>query len=156
MIDAIEKKNAELYGGVRRPGNTRVITTCRPAVSEKVFRELLAPHEKSGQITRFSELPGEVGPDKEQTRVMGVNFVSTDGKLGLTVRARMTIDATDWGDVIQCSGAKWDAGLDAKSEFGEPSAPDSGQPATDLNPITWCMILEQRKAEALFPETCRL
>lgn len=150
VIDAIEKKNAELYGGVRRPGNTRVITTCRPAVAEKVFRELLAPYEKSGRITRFSDYRVRSVLTKGH-RVMGVKFESTDSKKTLTVRARMTIDATDWGDVIQNSGAKWDAGLDAKSEFGEPSAPESSQPATDLNPITWCMILEQRKAQTLFP-----
>jgi len=64
----------------------------------------------------------------------------------------MTIDASDWGDVIQQSGAKWDAGPDAKSEFKEPSAPESAEPATDLNPITWCMILVEREKETLFPK----
>jgi len=151
VIDAIEKQNAELYGGVHRPGNTRVITTSRPVVSEKVFRELLAPYEESGQITRFSNYVLK-SVLKKNNRVVGVDFVSTDEKNSLTVRASLTIDATDWGDVIQGSGAKWDAGVDAKSEFGEPSAPESGQPATDLNPITWCMILEQRKTKTLIPQ----
>ena len=84
-------------------------------------------------------------------RVLGVEFMSPAGET-LTVRATLTIDASDWGDVIKGAGAKWDAGLDAKSEFNEPSAPDSGEPATDLNPITWCMILEQQEEPNLFPK----
>ncbi len=148
VIDAIEDKNAELYGGVRRPGNTRVITTSRPVVSEQVFRELLAPYEKSGQIQRYSNYRVDTVLKKNR-RVQGAEFVSTQDQSRLIVRAKMTIDASDWGDVIQGSGAAWDAGLDAKSEFKEPSAPKSGEPATDLNPITWCMILEQQPQESL-------
>ena len=151
VIDAIEKRNAELYGGVSRPGNTRVITTGRPVVSEKVFRELLAPYEERGQIMRYSQYRVE-SVLTESHRVLGVKFVSVDGKETLIVHAPMTIDATDWGDVVQGSGARWDAGVDTKSEFGEPSAPESSVLRTDLNPITWCMILEQRKTKTLFPK----
>lgn len=151
VIDRIEKKNAELYGGIRRPGHTRVITTARPMVAEKVFREMLAPYEKSGQIVRHSHYRIQSVLTKDD-RVLGVRFASTKSQPPLTVHATITIDASDWGDVIQGSGAKWDAGLDAKSEFNEPSAPESGKPATDMNPITWCMILEQQNKEVLFPK----
>ena len=151
VIDAIEQENALLYGGIRRPGNTRVITTGRPVVSERVFRELLAPYEKTRQIVRHSNCRVQAVLMEGQ-RVLGVEFASTDSSPSLTVRARLTIDASDWGDVIKGSGAKWDAGLDAQSEFDEPSAPASGELATDMNPITWCMILEQRQAETLFPK----
>ncbi len=151
VIDAIEQQNAELYGGIKRPGNTRVITTSRPVVSEKVFRTLLAPYEESGQILRLSNYHVS-SVDVINDRVVGVRFVSSSGTKHLRVRAIMTIDASDWGDVIKGSGARWDAGLDAKSEYGEPSAPASGEPSTDMNPITWCMILEQQKQQTLFPE----
>jgi len=156
VIDAIEESNAALYGGVRRPGNTRVITTARPAVSEQVFRKLLAPFEKSGQISRYSGYSVDSvltqGPRAKGNRVMGAKFRHSAGRATLTVNARMTIDASDWGDVIKGSGAKWDAGVDAQSEFNEPAAPVSGKPATDINPITWCMILEQQKTETLVAE----
>lgn len=151
VIDAIETKNAELYGGVRRPGNTRVITTSRPVVSEQVFRELLAPYETSGQILRYSDYVVE-SVQTEKVRVRGVTFRSTAGMPNLTVRAKMTIDASDWGDVIQNSGAGWDVGLDAHADYDEPSAPDSGEPATDVNPITWCLIVEEQTHETLIPQ----
>ncbi|WP_345685171.1 FAD-dependent oxidoreductase [Novipirellula caenicola] len=154
VIDAIETKNAQLYGGIRRPGNTRVITTARPVVSESVFRDLLAPYEQSGQIQRFSHYRlARVLKDHDTVR--GAEFVSTDTAPqtnSLTVHARMTIDASDWGDVIQASGARWDTGIDAKSEFGEPRAPQTNQPATDLAPITYCMILVEQDQPSLFPQ----
>ncbi|MFT5124471.1 MAG: hypothetical protein ACI97B_003106, partial [Verrucomicrobiales bacterium] len=151
VIDAIESKNDGLYNGVRRPGHTRVITTSRPIVSEEVFRELLAPLEASGQLVRFSDFRVE-SVAVEGTRVQGVEFLSTKSDARLSVRARMTIDASDWGDVIQGAGAEWDCGLDARSVYQEPSAPISGEPATDLNPITWCLVLEEQEQEVLFPE----
>ena len=151
VVEAIEKKNAAKYDGVRRPGNTRVITTGRPRVAEQVFRELLQPWERSGQIRRFSNYRVNKVVTADN-RALGVNFESTNRQDTLAVRAQITIDASDWGDVIQGSGAQWDAGLDAKSEFQEPSAPQSGNPATDMNPITWCMILEQRKKPVIFPK----
>lgn len=152
VIDAIEDKNAELYGGIRRPSNGWVITASRPAVSEQIFRELVAPYEKSGEIQRFSNYQVDTVLITGK-RVEGVRFTSTDtGQPPLVVNARMTIDASDWGDVIKGSGAKWDAGMDAKAEFDEPSAPESGEPATDMNPITWCMILVEKDQETLFPK----
>lgn len=151
VIDAIETKNAELYGGVSRPGNTRVITTSRPVVSEQVFRELLAPYEETKQIHRISDYLVE-SVLTDSSRVRGVVFKSTKGKPNLTVRAKMTIDASDWGDVIQKSGAGWEFGLDARRKYDEPSAPDSGEPATDVNPITWCLIVEERDEDTLIPE----
>ncbi|EMI16449.1 FAD dependent oxidoreductase [Rhodopirellula maiorica SM1] len=154
VIDKIETKNAELYGGIRRPGNTRVITTARPVVSESVFRDLLAPYERSGQIQRFSDFRvARVIMDNHTVR--GAEFVTTDATRqvnSLVVHARMTIDASDWGDVIQASGARWDTGIDAQAEFGEPRAPQTNQPTTDLAPITYCMILVEQDQESLYPE----
>lgn len=152
VIDAIEKKNAQLYGGIKRPGNTRVITTSRPVVSEQVFRELLAPYEKKGQILRYSDQHVD-SVLMETDRVVGVVFRPTDpSEASLLVRAKLTIDASDWGDVIKGSGARWEAGQDPRSRYNEPSAPVSGEPKTDMNPITWCMILEQQKETRLFPK----
>ena len=151
VIDAIERKNAQLYGGVKRPGNTRVITTARPIVAEEVFRELLKPYEASGQIKRFSNFQVQQVKKRGQ-RLVEVQFRSTtDSAATLRVSADMTIDASDWGDVIKLSGARYDVGIDARDEFQEPSAPLSPDPKTDLNPITWCMILVQQPRESLTP-----
>ncbi len=154
VIDAIETKNAHLYGGVRRPGNTRVITTARPMVSESVFRDLIAPYQHSGQIQCYSRYRVSRAIVDDDT-VRGVEFVTTGANTKpntMIVRARMTIDASDWGDVIKSSGAKWDCGIDAQAEFGEPNAPETNQPTTDLAPITYCMILVEQAQQSLYPK----
>ena len=151
VIDAIEDRNAKLYGGVKRPGNTRVITTSRPVVSEGVFRRLLQPHLESGRIKLLSCYHVS-GVTVSKGKVTGVRFVSEKDQESLTVKARLTIDASDWGDVIRLSGAAWDAGVDAAAEFGEPSAPAKVEYPTDMNPITWCLILEEQGEEALIPK----
>lgn len=149
VIDAIEQKNAEMYGGVRRPGNTRVITTARPVVAEAVFRELLAPFEEQDILQRFSDY-SVARVLKSGSQVTGVEFTSPS-QPPLRVVAQLTIDASDWGDVIKLAEAEWDAGADLKSEFDEPSAPESLDVPNDMNPITWCMILERQQNDLLFP-----
>ncbi|UUO08674.1 FAD-dependent oxidoreductase [Blastopirellula sp. J2-11] len=151
VIDAIEDKNEELYG-VRRPGNTRVITTCRPVIAHEIFAALLQPYEASGQIQRFSNLRVK-SVTVQDNRVKDVAFEPlAAAATPLTVQAKMTIDASDWGDVIKLSGAPYDFGLDARSKYGEPRAQESPEPNTDVNPITWCMILVAQAEEALIPQ----
>ena len=152
VIDAIESKNAQLYGGIKRPGNTRVITTSRPIVSEGVFRALLKPYEDSGRVTRYSNYRVD-SVRMNGDRVDAVVFESIDADADpLTVRAKLTIDASDWGDVIRESGAAYDFGIDTKAEYGEPAAPSSNEPITDMNPITYCMILVEQDNQSLYPE----
>ena len=142
VIRSIERRNAELYGGVERPGNTRVITTSRPIDSERAFRELLRPYEESGTIERFSNYQVKsVASDGK--RIQGAEFESSKDDSRLIVNAKMTIDASDWGDVIQMAGVGWEAGVDPQSKYQEPSAPREVPLVNDMNPITWCMILEQ-------------
>jgi hypothetical protein len=152
VIDAIEFRNAQLYGGVQRPGNTRVITTVRPIVAEQVFRDLLKPHEATGRIKRYSNFRVHAVKISDR-RVTSVVFKSTDqAQTTLTVNAQLTIDASDWGDIIKASGAAYDFGIDSRDEFQEPTAPTSNEPTTDLNPITYCMIVVEQPAESLLPK----
>ena len=85
-------------------------------------------------------------------RVAGVSFAKAGERL--EVRARLTIDASDWGDVIQLSGAKWSAGPDAKARFGEPSAPEQITDANrhEMNPLTWCVVVRGSAKEGVIPE----
>ena len=142
VIDRIEAINLEKYG-VARPGNTRVITTCRPADAEQAFRDLLQPYVDRGQVKIISNhFP--VSCSVENNRLKTVRFRSTDPNAGvLTIRAKLTIDASDWGDVIKAAGANYEFGPDLQSKYGEPLAPTSREdyPLTDMNPITYCLVL---------------
>ncbi len=142
IMRQIESINQQKYGHAR-PGNTRVITTCRPSDAERSFRDLLKPHIESGQIRIYSHLAPQ-SVIRVGEKVAGVRFEPTrSGLARLTIRATMVIDASDWGDVIRLSGAEYEFGPDLKSRYGEPLAPvsRSDYPITDMNPITYCMVI---------------
>lgn len=144
VIDRIEAHNLATYGQ-GRPGNTRVITTCRPSDAEQVFRELIRPHVESGQVRIISGYyPIEATVEGKQ--LQAIRFAATEGDLAeINVAAQLTIDASDWGDAIKVSGAAYEFGPDLQEKYGEPLAPTSRDdyPLTDMNPITYCMVLNE-------------
>lgn len=149
FYDTIRAVNAAKFNGVASPGNTRVNITALPSDSEQFFRDLLEPYEQADIIDRYSNYyPSAVIMNGAGDRLEGVVFTST-GTPGdtLTVNATVTIDASDWGDVIKLSGAAYEFGPDVRSKYNEPLASTSVFPPTDMNPITYCMILEEQATE---------
>ncbi len=155
VMDRLEAHNEAAYGR-RRPGNTIVLTTCMPSAANRVFHELLAPYVESGQITVVSHMaPVAAETSEEGSRLTAVQFESTQGgEDQLTVRAKLTIDASDWGDVIRLSGAAYEFGPDLKSKYHEPLAPErrEGYPLTDMNPITYNLLLEETEEYEPIPK----
>src|SRR5471030_952119 len=84
-------------------------------------------------------------------RVTEVRF--RRGEQHLEVRATLTIDASEWGDVIRLSGAKWSAGPDTKVRFDEPSAPAeiTDDNRREMNPLTYCVSLRGNSKEEVIP-----
>ncbi len=158
VMDRIEADNLKQYGQPR-PGNTRVITTVRPAQAKRIFEELLSPYVSSGQIRIVSNYyPVAVIKDDKGKRVAAVQFRSTKSKAEttyseMTVHAKLTIDASDWGDVIRLCGAGYEFGPDLKSKYQEPLAPTSRKdyPLTDMNPLTYCMVIVEDESGELLP-----
>lgn len=145
VITRIENLNQQKYG-VARPGNTRVITTCRPADAAKVFEELVQPYVQTGQVQIIRRaVPITAVVKEEGHKLQSVRFRSIDTKEEFTIQAKLTIDASDWGDVIKLAGAAYEFGPDLKEKYNEPEAPASRDkyPITDMNPITYCVVIEE-------------
>lgn len=145
----IEETNQRKFGRPA-PGNSFCgRLTIEPAAAARIFEELLAAESAHVRIERGWE-PSAVQLDGP--RVTGVNF--TRGAEQLQVTARITIDASDWGDVIQRSGAAWSAGPDAKARFDEPSAPEIVDESNrrEMNPLTYCVTLREAGRETIAPE----
>jgi len=159
MIRSIRAYNSQTYG-IPAPGNCWSATeTIEPAAAEKLFERLLSPYLDGGsrQIALFCGwVPTRVAC--EGKRVTGVDFeqAATPGKT-LSIRARLTIDASDWGDVIRLSGAGYYAGVDPKSRFGEPGAPEvmDGDAYQEMNPITWTATLRETDRDAVIAKPPR-
>ena len=148
---AIEARNREKYG-TPQPGNCFCARlTIEPREAARIFERLVEPEVRAGRlrVERGWE-PAAVSFDGN--RVAAVRF--TNRSSHLDVNARLTIDASDWGDVIRLGGAKYAAGPDPKSRYGEPSAPAeiTAENRREMNPITWCVTLRGADREAVIPE----
>jgi hypothetical protein len=107
VIRRIRQRNAEKYG-LTNPGNAWCGTeTIEPAEAARIFAELIAPYldddrpAETGRITYLR--PWEpVRVEVADQTVKAVEFTRPEiPDSRLTVRARLTIDSSDWGDVIR-------------------------------------------------------
>lgn len=154
LIDGIEAHNRAKYG-YEMPGNSwHGPTTFHPAEAEAVFRRMIEPYIDSGQVrVAWEYYPVKAQLSADRNTLEGLTFHSLIDKPDLKVTARMTIDASDWGDAIQVAGAEFEVGPDGRAKYGESSAPEdlSNYPPNELNPITWCMVIEEGTAETPIP-----
>jgi hypothetical protein len=147
IAQRIEKFNLEKYG-YRNPGNAWTArTTARPAEAAQLFREMIAPYVDRGQVRLVSNYyPFAADLDSDGRTLRSVHFRSTEeGQPDITVHARITIDASDWGDVIQASGAAFEYGPDPRYKYGEPNAPTdpAKYPLPEMDPITYALVIEE-------------
>ncbi|MBL9113648.1 MAG: FAD-dependent oxidoreductase [Verrucomicrobiaceae bacterium] len=155
LMDRIEAHNTQKYGSPMPGKPMHGPTTFRPAEAEAIFREMLQPYITSGQVTlKLNHIP--VSAMKSDGKVTGMTFRSDNGDT-LEVKAALTIDASDWGDVVQLSGTEFEVGPDPKSRYGEPSAQEdvSMNPPNEMNPITWTLIVEEGKTDTPIPQPPR-
>jgi len=147
LMDRIEAHNTTKYGSPMPGKPMHGPSTFRPAEAEAIFRQMLQPYITSGQVTlKLNFAPVSVMKSENGLRLTGMTFRSLKDKAQeLSVRAAFTIDASDWGEAVQLSGAAFEVGADPRSRYGEPSAQVdvSANPPNEMNPITWTMIIEE-------------
>jgi hypothetical protein len=159
IMERVHAYNRQTYG-LASPGNSWCgSTTIEPRAAEQIFEEWIAPYTEKGsgqlQVLRSWE-PVKVNVAND--RGTGVIFARPDAAgETLEVRAALTIDSSDWGDVIRLSGASYMAGPDLKSRFDEPSAPESLDEAgrQEMNPITWCPLLREAGRDSTISQPAR-
>ncbi len=151
MMRRVREHNGRTYG-VATPGNAFCGTdTIEPAAAAQLFEKWLG--EYRDQIIILRPLR-PVRVELDGNRVAGVEFENpTQPSDRCIVRAKLTLDCTDWGDVVRLSGAKYAFGPDLKSRFGEPSAPESVTEAerNEMNPISWCVIVRETGKNSIIP-----
>ncbi len=89
---------------------------------------MLAPYVESGLLgIRYRTVP--VGVIREGRRVAGVLFRDLDSGDEYGIRAKITIDATELGDLFPLAGIDYRIGIEASEDTGEPSLfDDNGEP----------------------------
>lgn len=130
------------YGGRSNPGGCWVSHLCaEPKVALDALDAMTKGAIASGKLSIFYNLKA-TAVEAPGSRVRSVIFGRNDGGK-VTIRATQTIDATELGDVIKLSGAAYRLGQEAKSDTGEPEAPDT--PCSDcVQSLTYDVVLERR------------
>ena len=125
------------YGGPKALATGWVSETqYEPAVGNQIFKQLLDPYPKLSRM--HSYFPVQVL--KSGNAVTGVVFENTDGKK-LEIHAKITIDATELGDVLAMAGCEHYIGQDPRSLTGEELAPLERQ-ADNIQDLTYVAILK--------------
>ena len=76
---------------------------------------------------------------KQGNCIIGVRFAD------LIVKAKITLDATELGDLLALAEVPYRWGWELQSEWGEPSAPNAPNPLTERYPVqapTWVVIMQ--------------
>ena len=154
ILERIHLHNGRKYG-LARPGNGFCASeTIEPAAAAEIFEEFIRPYTESGQITVLRPLqPRSVQVVGGAVKAVTFEDPAHPGSDPVTVHAAMTIDSSDWGDVIQLAGARWAAGPDLKSRFNEPSAPETleGEEVNEMNPIAYCLVVRESNEPRIVP-----
>jgi len=153
LMDRIEAFNTEKYGSPMPGRPYHGPSTFRPAEAEAIFREMLQPYLDSGQVQFIANrypVRADVIQQDNRPVLTGLWFAPLENEQAdLYVEARLTIDASDWGEAIQVSGAEFECGPDPRARYDEPSAPEdlSENPPNEMNPITWAMVVAESDEE---------
>ncbi|WP_299465158.1 FAD-dependent oxidoreductase [uncultured Gimesia sp.] len=157
LMDRIEAFNSEKYGSPMPGRPFHGPSTFRPAEAEAIFRFMLQPYLESGQIRLITEhypVKADVNRNGQRPQLTGLWFAPVNSETpDLHITAKLTIDASDWGDAIQVAGAEFEFGADPRTRYNEPSAPlnTDDYPANEMNPITWAMIVEESEKDSPIP-----
>jgi hypothetical protein len=124
------------YGGAARTGTGWVtLTSFEPHVVARILHYLVRREEL---IQSFTEAQAtEVL--REGRRITGFRFRTKNGE-AFEVRARVVIDATEYGDLIEAGGIEHRLGRESRGQTGEPDAPEKAD--LEIQDVTYVAILK--------------
>jgi len=131
LRDAIEAN----YGGPQNTFTGWISETCfEPHLGARLLGEYVA--QSGAEVWHGAEFVSALVDGK---RVLGA-VVRHKGEL-LEIHARITVEATEYGDVLESAGVPYRLGRDAKSDTGEADAPEVHD--LEVQDLTWCATLKK-------------
>lgn len=123
------------------PGAGWVSRICaEPRVSLAVMEAMLMPYLASGRLRLL--LPYRpVAADVDGDTVRTVTVRHRDLGKDITIHAAYILDATELGDLLPMTGTEYVKGFEARSDTGEPSAPDDAQP-DNVQAVSICFAID--------------
>ncbi len=138
----LRKKIEDYYGGPEKTFTGWISLTCFEPKVGKDFLHELALTEKNLIIWFESKL---VKVLREKNKIVGAVVMRKDGT-EIEVNAKVTIEATEFGDVLALGNVPYRLGRDAKNDTGESHAPEIAD--DEIQDMTFCAILKNYKSKA--------
>jgi len=130
---AIRDRLEEHYGGKDELYTGWISETCfEPSVGARIIGDLV--RESGATVWHGAEL---VRVLREGDRIAGAVILHQGTEK--TVRAKVTIEATEYGDVLEDAGVPYRFGRESRDELGEEHAPD--QHDDEIQDMTLCATL---------------
>ncbi|MCA3035065.1 MAG: FAD-dependent oxidoreductase, partial [Rhodocyclaceae bacterium] len=121
------------------PGDGWVSRLCiEPTVALAYLENLLSPHIKSGRLVLLRDVR-LIGADQDGRSIREVRCQNAAGET-VSIHARLFLDATDTGELIQAAGLPYRLGKESHAEFGERDAPEAAD-RLDQQPCTVVVAL---------------
>ncbi|MBJ3783106.1 FAD-dependent oxidoreductase [Devosia sediminis] len=122
------------------PGGGWVSPLCHePRVAHDVLTAMLEPFVAQQRLVMLRETRATAAV-VENRRVVAVTLTSKSGETW-SLSAPVFLEASETGDLIDLAGIAHRSGTESRSETGEPSAPEIGDP-TDMQAATMVMALD--------------
>jgi hypothetical protein len=122
------------------PGSEYRRVPYKPEAFDRVVRDMLDETGKVTLLDRTTFFQAETNPEK--TRVESVLAEASGGRL-IRIRAKVFIDSTGCVWLCRALGCEVMLGVDPRSRFDEPSAPEQG--SLQLNAISRCYLIRPNK-----------
>ncbi|MBT9313567.1 FAD-dependent oxidoreductase [Leptothoe kymatousa] len=116
-----------------------------PVVASTALNEALMPYLKSGKLRLipYAEPTGLLWADGETPRrVTGVTCRDRRTRHGFTVRAKIVVEATDLGDLLELGNLPSRVGQEARSDTGEAILPEQARPQCQQS-FTFDVLVER-------------
>lgn len=142
IFGELRKKIEEYYGGPEKTFTGWISLTCFEPKIGKEFIHQLAFAEKDLTVWFETKLLQVLS---EKNKIVGAVVRKKDGSVA-EIRSKVTIEATEFGDVLSLGNVPYRLGRDSKTDTGEPHAPDIAD--DEIQDMTYCAILKNYKTKA--------
>lgn len=142
IFGELRKKIEDYYGGPEKTFTGWISLTCFEPKIGKEFLHQLAFVEKDLSVWFETKL---VKVLRNENRIVGAIVRKKEGS-EFVVRAKVTIEATEFGDVLALGNVPYRLGRDSKRDTNEPHAPDIAD--DEIQDMTFCAILKNYKSNA--------
>lgn len=129
---------------IQNPGGSWVShLSVTPTVASDCLNQAIRPYLEQGLLTLIPlSIPKQVLMEESPRRILGVQFKDTQTHHPFTVRAQITLEATDMGDLLELGNIPSRVGQESRSQTQEAALPEDPRPECQ-QAITFCAVVER-------------